>query len=54
MLINITEEERIMLDKLLGIAVWNGNHADQIAFETNGEQYRDVCHLYNKINAQEG
>ena len=51
--VEITKEERAILLKLCGIAIYNGNHIDPKAFEPDPVEYKVVCGLFNKVNFAE-
>ena len=49
MQLNITEKEKEILNKILGIAVYNANHMDIQAFDIKPKEYKIVCQLFNKL-----
>lgn len=54
MTVEITKEERDMLLKMCGIAIYNGNHDEAKAFAPNGSEYKIICKLFNKVNFAKG
>lgn len=53
MKIEITKEERDIILKMCGIAIYNGNHDEPKAFDPNAGEYQIVCTLFNKVNFAE-
>jgi len=53
MKIEVTEQERQLLDKILSIAVKNGNSVNPEAFHPNPEEYKTTCQLWNKVEQKE-
>lgn len=48
--ITITEKEQKLLQKILGIGVYNGNHIEPVAFNPTSEEYKTLCDVFNKVN----
>lgn len=46
--ITVNEKELELLQKIIGIGVYNGNHIEPKAYNPNGEEYKILCQLFNK------
>ena len=47
--ISFTKAEANIIQKALGIAIYNGNHAQPKAFVPNGKEYPILCKAFNKV-----